>query len=96
MKKDSRRDLDLTNERNENSLKDLKNTFALYKASMSADHDRIENRMVTMVEKATSTWTQILVRILLSLVLHSSSLANGYDRRGADLNPWLAKMFSTK
>jgi hypothetical protein len=52
MKKDSRRDLDLANERNENSLKDLKNAFSLYKASTSADHDRIENRMVTMVEKA--------------------------------------------
>lgn len=63
MKKDSRRDLDLANERNENSLKDLKNAFALYKASMSSDHDRIENRMVTMVEKATSTWTQILGKL---------------------------------
>jgi hypothetical protein len=68
MKKDSRRDLDLANERNENSLKDLKNAFSLYKASTSADHDRIENRMVTMVEKATSTWTQILVRILLTVI----------------------------
>lgn len=67
MKKDARRDLDLANERNENSLKDLKNAFALYKASMSADQDRIESRMTSMIEKATETWTQMLGKLEVRL-----------------------------
>ncbi|XP_063433643.1 protein FAM81A-like isoform X1 [Mytilus trossulus] len=63
MKKDARRDLDLSTERNENSLRDIKNALTLYKSSMSGDIDRIESRLASMVEKATSTWTQMLGKL---------------------------------
>lgn len=61
LKKDSRRDLELTTERNENSIRDIKNAFQLYKTNIGSDMDRINERMTSMVEKATITWTQMLV-----------------------------------
>ena len=70
MKKDTNRDLALLDERKDAAITDIRTALLAYKNAIDNDKDRFESRMQDMLEKATNSWTTILVRTCIYLDIH--------------------------
>ena len=63
MKKDTNRELALVGERHSAILSDVKATLSAYKLSIENDRDRFEERMMSLLDRATGNWTNLLVSL---------------------------------
>lgn len=64
MKKDTNRELALVGERNSAIMSDVKATLSAYKLSIENDRDRFEERVMSLLDRATGNWTSLLVGLL--------------------------------
>lgn len=64
MKKDTNRELALVGERNSAIMSDVKATLSTYKLSIENDRDRFEERVMSLLDRATGNWTSLLVGLL--------------------------------
>ncbi|XP_061172419.1 protein FAM81A-like [Saccostrea echinata] len=90
MKKDTNRELALVGERNSVILNDVKATLSAFKLSIENDRDRFEERMMSLLDKATGNWKSLLEKVdirieenVYSLDIRMQKLeeALAYDRR---------------
>lgn len=81
MKKDTNRELALVGERHSAILSDVKATLSAYKLSIENDRDRFEERMMSLLDRATGNWTNLLVslKLLFYELLH---------KQAVKLTPW--------
>lgn len=73
MKKDTNRELALVGERNSAIMSDVKATLSAYKLSIENDRDRFEERVMSLLDRATGNWTSLLVGLLC---LHNAWVFN--------------------
>lgn len=90
MKKDTNRELALVGERNSAIMSDVKATLSAYKLSIENDRDRFEERVMSLLDRATGNWTSLLEKVdkriednVYSLEVRMQKLeeALAYDRK---------------
>ncbi|XP_062596898.1 protein FAM81A-like [Saccostrea cucullata] len=86
MKKDTNRELALVGERNSVILNDVKATLSAFKLSIENDRDRFEERMMSLLDKATGNWKSLLEKVDLRI----EESVYGFDVRFQKLEEALA------